>query len=201
MPVTDLSSRPSASQIPPMTSSCHSSIGRGVPSEAALAPAWMAAAELAQLGPDRGRHLVRAAAGSMGAVGQGVQPAGSVAAQPAVNGLAADAVALGDLDHREPVAQDSMTALKRCSATVSSRSTLLTSSPRRWSAKQRKDGGHVNHQPEPWNPTAGINRSSINPISTKTSVSRFASNLPATKPRIATACTASLHCGLCAEQD
>src|SRR5829696_1145382 len=33
-----------------------------------------------------------------------------------------------------------MTALKRCSATVSSRSTLPTSSPRRWSAKQRKDG-------------------------------------------------------------
>ena len=33
-----------------------------------------------------------------------------------------------------------MTALKRCSATVSSRSTLPTSSPRRWSAKHKKDG-------------------------------------------------------------
>jgi hypothetical protein len=42
----------------------------------------------------------------MGAVGQGVQSAGPVAAQPAVDGLAADAVALGDLDHREPIAQD-----------------------------------------------------------------------------------------------
>ena len=42
----------------------------------------------------------------MGTVGQGVQPAGPIAAQPAVDGLAADAVALGDLDHREPVAQD-----------------------------------------------------------------------------------------------
>jgi hypothetical protein len=41
----------------------------------------------------------------MGAVGQRVQPAGPIAAQPAVDRLAAHAVALGDLDHREPVAE------------------------------------------------------------------------------------------------
>jgi hypothetical protein len=43
--------------------------------------------------------------GPMRAVGQGVQAAGGVAAQPGVDGLAAHAVAVGDLDHREPVAQ------------------------------------------------------------------------------------------------
>ena len=64
--------------------------------EAALAPARMVAAQLAQAGLDRGRHLVRAAARPMGAVGQGLQPAGPIAAQPAVDGLAADAIAVGD---------------------------------------------------------------------------------------------------------
>ena len=42
----------------------------------------------------------------MGAVGERVQPTSPIAAQPAVDGLAADAIAVGDLDHREPVAQD-----------------------------------------------------------------------------------------------
>jgi len=46
------------------------------------------------------------AAGPVGAVGQRVQPADPIAAQPAVDGLAAHAVAPGDLDHREPVAQE-----------------------------------------------------------------------------------------------
>jgi hypothetical protein len=73
--------------------------------QAALAPVGMAAAQLAQVGLDCGRHLVRAAVGPVGAVGQGIQPAGPIAAQPAVDGLAADLVALGDLEHREPVAQ------------------------------------------------------------------------------------------------
>ena len=74
--------------------------------EAALAPVGMAAAQLAQVGLDGGRHLMRASVGAVGAVGQGVQPAGPIAAQPAVDRLAADAVAVGDLDHREPVSDD-----------------------------------------------------------------------------------------------
>jgi hypothetical protein len=74
--------------------------------QAALAPVGVAAAQLAQVGLDGGRHLMRAGVGAMGAVGQGVQPAGPIAAQPAVDRLAADAVALGDLGHREPVADD-----------------------------------------------------------------------------------------------
>ena len=69
-------------------------------SEAALAPAGMVAAQLAQAGLDRGGHLVRAGIGAVGAVGQPVQPVGGVAAQPAMDGLAADAVALGDLTAR-----------------------------------------------------------------------------------------------------
>jgi hypothetical protein len=40
--------------------------------QAALTPAWMVAAELAQAGLDRGRHLMGAAQRSAGAVGQGV---------------------------------------------------------------------------------------------------------------------------------
>ena len=59
--------------------------------QAALAPAWMVAAQFAQASLDRGRHLVRAAVGAMGAVGERVQPAGGVTAQPAVDSLAADA--------------------------------------------------------------------------------------------------------------
>jgi hypothetical protein len=43
--------------------------------------------------------------GPMGPVDQGVQSAGPIATQPAVDGLAADAVPLGHLDHREPVPQ------------------------------------------------------------------------------------------------
>jgi hypothetical protein len=82
-------------------------------------------------------------------------------AQPAVHGLTADAVALGDLDHLEPVRRTSMTALKRCSTTVSSRSTLPTSSPRPGGRSRRRTGGGVNQQPEHQNPSAGINRSSI----------------------------------------
>ena len=78
--------------------------------------------------------------GRMGAVGQGVQPAGGVAAQPAMHGLVADPLALGDLGHHKPSRSTSMTALQRCSATVSSRSTLPTSSPRpRW-AKHKTHG-------------------------------------------------------------
>jgi hypothetical protein len=38
-------------------------------SQAALAPAWMVAAQFIQVGLDGGRHLVGAAAGPMGAVG------------------------------------------------------------------------------------------------------------------------------------
>jgi hypothetical protein len=82
----------------------HAGAGKLV-GEAALTPAWMAPAELAQAGLDLGGHLVRAGVGAVGAVGQGVQPAGAVAAQPAVDGLATDTVAVGDLDHRESVAQ------------------------------------------------------------------------------------------------
>jgi hypothetical protein len=48
--------------------------------EAALTPAGMAPAQLAEAGLDRGRHLLRAAIGSMGAVGQGLQSAVGVAA-------------------------------------------------------------------------------------------------------------------------
>jgi hypothetical protein len=66
----------------------------------------MAAAQLAQAGFDLGRHLVGATPWPVGAVGQRIQPAGPIAAQPAVDRLAADAVALGDLDHREPVPED-----------------------------------------------------------------------------------------------
>jgi hypothetical protein len=75
-------------------------------SQAALTPVGMATAQLAQVGLDRGRHLMRTTPGAMGAVGQGIQPAGPIAAQPAVDGLAADAGAVGDLDHREPVPDD-----------------------------------------------------------------------------------------------
>jgi hypothetical protein len=41
-------------------------------SEAALTPIWMAPAQLAQAGLNRSRHLMRAAVGPMGAVGQRV---------------------------------------------------------------------------------------------------------------------------------
>jgi hypothetical protein len=67
-----------------------------------------------------------------------------------------------------PSRSTSMTALKRCSATVSSRSTLPTSSPRRWSAKHKSSGGGVDHQPEHRNPSAGAKTSSINRASTLT---------------------------------
>src|SRR4029453_18456653 len=50
--------------------------------------------------------LVRTTPGPMGAVSERVQPTGPIAAQPAVDGLAADPVAVGDLDDREPVPQD-----------------------------------------------------------------------------------------------
>ena len=43
--------------------------------------------------------------GPMRAVGQGVQATCDVAAQLGVDGLTADPVAVGHLDHREPVAQ------------------------------------------------------------------------------------------------
>jgi hypothetical protein len=72
--------------------------------EAALAPVGMVAAQLAQAALNRGRHLMGTGIGAMGAVGQGGKPAGPIAAQSAVDGLAADAVAVGHLDHREPVA-------------------------------------------------------------------------------------------------
>jgi hypothetical protein len=97
-----------------------------------------ASAQLAQVGLDLSRHLVGAMPGPMRAVGQGVQAAGGVAAQPAVDGLAAHTVAVGHLDHREPVAQHLHDGVEAMSATVSSGSTLPTSSPRRWSAKQQK---------------------------------------------------------------
>jgi hypothetical protein len=73
--------------------------------ESALTPLGMASTQLAQGGFDRGRHLVRAMPGPMRAVGQGVQAAAGIAAQPAVDGLAAHSIAVGYLDHREPVAQ------------------------------------------------------------------------------------------------
>ncbi|HEU4397321.1 MAG TPA: hypothetical protein VFU54_05720 [Actinomycetota bacterium] len=73
--------------------------------EAALAPVGMVSAQLAQVGFDLGRHLMWAAQRPMRAVGQSVQPAGPIAAQPAVDRLAAHPVAVGDLEHREPVAQ------------------------------------------------------------------------------------------------
>jgi hypothetical protein len=76
----------------------------------------------------------------MGAVGQGVQTAGPIVAQPAVDGLAADAVALGDLDHREPVTQhlhDGVEALLDHCELQEHAPDLLAST--RW-AKQRKDG-------------------------------------------------------------
>jgi hypothetical protein len=44
----------------------------------------MVAAQFTQVGLDLSGHLVRAAVGAMGAVGQRVQPLGPVAAQPAV---------------------------------------------------------------------------------------------------------------------
>jgi hypothetical protein len=47
--------------------------------QAALTPVGMAAAQLAQAGLDDGRHLVRAAAGPMRTVGQGVQATTGVA--------------------------------------------------------------------------------------------------------------------------
>jgi hypothetical protein len=74
--------------------------------EATLAPAGMVAAQLTDARLDRGRHLVRTGIGAMRAVSQRVQPAGPIAAQPAVHGLAADPVAVGHLDHRQLVAQD-----------------------------------------------------------------------------------------------
>jgi hypothetical protein len=66
----------------------------------------MVAAQFTDPRLEVGGHLVRAGIGTVGAVGKGLQPTGSIAAQPAVDGLAADAVAVGDLDHREPVADD-----------------------------------------------------------------------------------------------
>jgi hypothetical protein len=66
----------------------------------------MVPTQLAQAGLDLGGHLVRTTPGPMGPVGERLQPTSPIAAQPAVDGLAADAVALGDLDHRESVPQD-----------------------------------------------------------------------------------------------
>jgi hypothetical protein len=73
--------------------------------QTALSPQGMAPPQFAQVGLDGGRQLVGAMLGPVGAVGQGVQPTGPIPAQPVVDRLAADAVAVGDLDHREPVAQ------------------------------------------------------------------------------------------------
>jgi len=53
------------------------------------------------------------------------------------------------------------------STTVSSRSTLPTSSPRPGGRSRGRSGGDVNHQPEHRNPSAGINTTSINRISTR----------------------------------
>jgi hypothetical protein len=66
----------------------------------------MAAAQFTDARLEVGGHLVRTGAGAMRAVSERVQPASGVAAQPAVDGLAADPVALGDLDYREPVPDD-----------------------------------------------------------------------------------------------
>jgi hypothetical protein len=98
------------------------------------------AAQLTQVGLEVGRHLVRAVAGSVGAVGQGVQAAGPIAAQPAVDGLAADPVAVGDLDHGEPVAQDLHDGVEAlfCHGELQEHAPDLLA--RRWSAKHKKLG-------------------------------------------------------------
>jgi hypothetical protein len=99
---------------------------------AAAGPVRTVAASLAQAGLDRGRHLVRAMPGPIRAVGQDLQPARPIAAQPAMDRLAADPVALSDLD------QSGRT--------------------------RRRMGGHVNHQPEHWNPSAGLSTTTINRV-------------------------------------
>jgi hypothetical protein len=127
----------------------------------------MAPAQLAQVGLDFGRYLVGAAVGPVRPVGKRLQAAGGgVAAQPAVDGLAADAVALGDLHHREPITKhlhDGAEALF-CHRELQKHAPDLLAST--WSGRSRgRSGGGVNHQPEPWNPAAGINTSSLNRVS------------------------------------
>ena len=64
-----------------------------------------------------------------------------------------------------------------------SRSTLPTSSPRPGWAEQRKDGRWCQPSPELWNPSAGINRTSINRVSTSTVQGALARDLPETALR------------------
>jgi hypothetical protein len=101
------------------------------------------------------------------AVGQRLKPADGVAAQPAVHSLAADAVALGDLDHGESVTQDlhdGVAALfDHCELQEhGSRPPRLDPGGR----SRGRQGGGVNHHPELRNPSAGIRVSSIYRTST-----------------------------------
>ena len=62
---------------------------------------------VARMGRPRPRPASGAdSSGPIRAVGQGLQPAKPIAAKPVMDRLAADPIALGHLDHREPVAQD-----------------------------------------------------------------------------------------------
>jgi hypothetical protein len=103
--------------------------------------------------------------GSTRAVGQGLQPARPITAPPAMDPLAADPVALGDLDHREPVGQDFHDGVEVVLCHCELQEHAPTSSPRPEWAKQKKDGRscqpstgtlepisrhqHDNHQPGP----------------------------------------------------
>jgi hypothetical protein len=120
------------------------------------------------VGFDRGGHLVGAMPGPVGPVGQGVQATAGIAAQPAVDGLATDPVALGHLYHCEPVTQhlhDGVEALL-CHRELQEHAPDLLASTRSGRSRGRS-GGHVNHQPELWKPSAGITTLSINRISTR----------------------------------
>jgi hypothetical protein len=78
--------------------------------------------------------------------------------------LAADPIALGDLDHREPVAQDFHDGVEvvLCHCELQEHALDLLTSTRVVEAEGR--AGHVNHQPEHWNPSAGISTTTINRV-------------------------------------
>src|SRR5215207_2926907 len=93
-----------------------------------------------------------------------------------------------------------MTALKRCSTTVSSRSTLPTSSPRPGWAKQRKDGRSCQPSPGTLEPISRCKAVKHLPGQHSQVGCRAASNLPATRLHVASGCTVLLRFRRCADQ-
>jgi hypothetical protein len=119
----------------------------------------------------RGRRLVpESGAGARRPPARGGPP------QPAVHGLAAHAVAVGDLDHLESVAQHFHDGVEAwlCHCELQEHTPDLLTSP--LIGEARRTGGHVNHPRQFHNPSAGINTTSINRISTTPAQGRLSAD-------------------------